>query len=971
MKNKLFIILSLFNLILFNVAGSGFLVTLASVKQVASQTAGLITQNDRIKIIECTSLPYMMKQDSREYQFLLLKVQNDGDPAESDIKTTGNSDFQVQMKNGSQEIEVPVLPVISKSNIEVSVEVKGKIVATTSCNIEPVRKMTIYILPHSHTDIGYTEIQTEIEKKQVNNLIKGIEFAKKTADYPEGARFVWNVEVLWAADLYLQRLDDVHRKDFLEAVKKGQVALNGMYLNVLTGLCRPEELQRLFKFSTQIAEQCGVTIDAAMTSDIPGQTWGTVTAMNQAGIKYFSTAPNYFDRIGDILQKWENKPFYWVSSSGNEKVLVWIPLKGYAMSHLVKKLSSSFVTDYMKQLTGSGYPYDITHIRWSGQGDNAEPDPEICEFVKSWNQKYEWPKFIISSTSDAFRIFENKYGTLLPEMKGDWTPYWEDGAGSSAAETALNRASSERLSQAETFWAMQNPAVYPANDFDEAWKKVLLYSEHTWGAWCSVSDPENQMTKEQWQIKQSYALQADSLSQNLFSRACFNSREIKKNNLVDVFNTSSWTRTGLALIPKEFSDEGDRVKDSKGNDVPSQRLRTGELAIMVKNIMPYSSQRFQILKGQGQADQGVKSTPTSLDNGIIKLVLDAANGNITGLSSSHSGQNYIDTINGFQGNEFIYLPGDDIKNVKRNGIVKISSGEEGPLVASLIIESDAPSCNKLTREVRMMAGLDYVEIINSVDKKRAATGDKPGDWNFAQKGGKESLNFAFPFNIKNGILKYEVPFGLVQAEKDQIPGACKNWLTVGSWVDISNAESGITWVSLDAPLIEAGGLTANLTGSQNNPEVWRKKIEPTQTIFSWVMNNHWGTNYRAYQEGIVTFRYALQPHLAFNPASSGRFAIEQSQSLIVKPASGKETVPSLFTMDNDNVFVTSFKPADDGKAWIVTLFNDSPSAQRLMMSFHQSPQKIWMTNTGEKPIKETSNEFDIPAWDVVALRIDL
>jgi hypothetical protein len=89
--------------------------------------------------------------------------------------------------------------------------------------------VTVYITPHSHTDIGYTEIQTAIEKRQVQNLIDGLAAAKRTADYPAGARFVWNVEVLWAADLYLRRLDESQRADFLAAVKSGQVVLNGMY----------------------------------------------------------------------------------------------------------------------------------------------------------------------------------------------------------------------------------------------------------------------------------------------------------------------------------------------------------------------------------------------------------------------------------------------------------------------------------------------------------------------------------------------------------------------------------------------------------------------------------------------------------------------------------------------------------------------------------------------------------------------
>ena len=89
------------------------------------------------------------------------------------------------------------------------------------------------------------------------------------------------------------------------------------------------------------------------------------------------------------------------------------------------------------------------------------------------------PKFVISSTSEAFAALEKKYGAALPQFKGDLTPYWEDGAGSSAWESAMNRNSGERLVQAETLLAMRNRKAYSAPAFDEAWRNILLYSEHT------------------------------------------------------------------------------------------------------------------------------------------------------------------------------------------------------------------------------------------------------------------------------------------------------------------------------------------------------------------------------------------------------------------------------------------------------------------------------------------------------------
>jgi len=196
-----------------------------------------------------------------------------------------------------------------------------------------------------------------------------------------------------------------------------------------------------------------VKVDSAMLSDVPGFTWGTVTAMAQAGIRYFSAAPNFFDRIGTLMVEWQDKPFWATSPSGKEKVLVWIPWTGYAMSH-VMKLGAEWVGSYQERLDAAKFPYDISYIRWSGHGDNAVPDPELSEFIRGWNEKYEWPRFEISSTSDAFAAFEKKHGAEIPVRHGDLTPYWEDGAASSALETAMSRRAAERLVQAEAFSAM-------------------------------------------------------------------------------------------------------------------------------------------------------------------------------------------------------------------------------------------------------------------------------------------------------------------------------------------------------------------------------------------------------------------------------------------------------------------------------------------------------------------------------------
>ncbi|MGE5412051.1 MAG: glycoside hydrolase family 38 C-terminal domain-containing protein, partial [Clostridiales bacterium] len=910
------------------------------------------------------------KEAGKEFQSIGLEVFHIGNKEKLTVLLDDGSILNDYLQEGNNRFNINIPRLSKDKDLKAKVKI-GKDIVEKTIHIRPVKEMSVFILPQSHTDSGYTAIQTEIEEKQMQNLKRGIEFAKKTANYPEGSRFVWNVEVLWAADLYLKRMSEKDKEDFFDAVKKGYVALNGMYLNVLTGLCRPEELLRLFKYSTELENKCNTKIDAAMTSDIPGNTWGSVTAMAEAGIKYFSTAPNNFDRIGDILVKWENKPFYWSSPSGKEKVLVWIPYKGYALSHAMKGLNDSFISEYMNILANENYPYDISYIRWSGHGDNAVPEIEVSDFVKQWNSKYVWPRLVISSASNAFKTFENKYGDKLPVIKGDWTPYWEDGAGSSALETAMNRASSDRLTQAEALWAMLNPKDYPANEFDEAWKKILLYSEHTWGAWCSVSDPESKMTKEQWDIKQSYALQADKQSRLLLQKSFDHLRN--NNSFIDVFNTASWRRSEIVIVSKELSSIGDKVTNLDGTPVASQRLSDGTLAVMIKDIPPFSSRRIKIEKGDAFSDGQVSVNGNILDNGIVRVKVDKTNGTITDLNYNGVDGNFADNKNGYGLNCFLYLPGEKLSDVKQDSNIKISIGEKGPLVASLIVESEAPSCNKLTREVKLAAGQDRIYIINTIDKKRAEISPIAGDGAFAQKGGKESLNFAFPFNVNGGKIKMDIPLGIMQPEKDQMPSACKNWLTVSRWVDVSNDNSGIIWATPDAPLLQIGELSANLTGSQTNPDVWRKTIKPSQSIFSWVMNNHWSTNYRAYQEGIVSFRYALKPHKKFNGAEASKLAISVSQPLIAVEAKNSESGLPLLTVGSEDLIVTSIKPSDDKRAIMISIFNCSDKKEKVQINWpHEGvkPKSVWLSDTSEKQLSPLVDP-EISPMDLLILRAEL
>jgi hypothetical protein len=393
------------------------------------------------------------------------------------------------------------------------------------------------------------------------------------------------------------------------------------------------------------------------------------------------------------------------------------------------------------------------------------------------------------------------------------------------------------------------------------------------------------------------------------------------------------------------------------------------LVFLAQAVPPLAARRYTVVAGAPEAPpKGHASTSgTQIVNNNLCAVVDEKTGGISSLTAKGLQGDFVDATGGEALNEYLYLPGDDLKDLKRNGPVTIRVGEPGPLLASLIVESAAPGCKLLRRELRLVSGQDSLEIINLVDKARLPAKS------YHAKEGKESLNFAFPFQVPDGRILLDLPLGVMRVEADQMPSACKNWLTAGRWADVAARNRGITWVTLDAPLVQVGGLTARLLNSQTNPDIWRKRIEPTQKLYSWAMNNHWGTNYRAYQDGPTTFRFVLRPHGRSTPADATRFSLGFSYPLLATPASGAPApTEPLLRLDSEDVIVNSLKPADTGRALIVRLFGASgKTAPANIQWTGVKPKAVFLSGTSEKPGAPVTGPVTVPGYGLVTLRVEL
>jgi alpha-mannosidase len=189
---------------------------------------------------------------------------------------------------------------------------------------------------------------------------------------------------------------------------------------------------------------------------------------------------------------------------------------------------------------------------------------------------------------------------------------------------------------------------------------------------------------------------------------------------------------------------------------------------------------------------------------------------------------------------------------------------------------------------------------------------------------------------------------------------------------VSNATYGVACATLDAPLIEIGGLTADRIGGLSDPNAWLARVPDSQTWYSWVMNNHWHTNYKADQEGPATFRYSLWPHAVYDVAAVARFGVERSQPLIVAPArQDAPVVESLLRVTPDSVQVTALRPSRDGKALIVRLFNIADKAATAELVWRAGVVGAGCRCTPLEECREPLHgPVELPAWGVATLRYE-
>lgn len=897
----------------------------------------------------------------------------------------GNEVWTVASNALADSIPVYLRPDIGVSQTDTVVVslVWGKEEVSQEVIVPAMRHWTVYIYPHSHVDVGYTNTQENVEFIHKRNLDVAMDLADKTRNYPVDARFRWNPEVVWPVERYLNSESPEKKKRLLQAIKRGDISVDAGYVSTNTSASSDEELLQLFRFGKEIENQTGKSVRTMVQTDIPGMSWGVVTAANQVGVKYILSLFNGYDRTG-WTHEFSFHPFWWVGPDGKSKVLFLQP-GAYTPGALAKgkyfwpKLAgqtdrtklipvvqtdnprANFIDSYLAEMLpklekDKEYPFDIFPMTWC-MADNTPIDVDLPDAVKSWNEEYAYPHVKICTATEMMQAFDERWGNQLPVLQGDFTEYWTDGLGTSAEKTGKSREVKERLVQSEILWSMLRPNEEEPKDLiREAWRNMILSTEHTW----AFMDPNRQPIQNNiLKTKYGYFDKADSITNKIMSMA-YEKIEDKTSNHISVFNTDTWEKTELVTLSKELADKYGRVLDADGKEVECQRLSSGELVFIAEQVPALGARRYQLEEGEALRVNTLQMPSTTvLDNGLVQVKLDPLTGDVC--SMRYQGDEFADPEALVALNSYRYLKGGDTSGrASKPSNVRITVGERGPLVNSLIVESDAEGCNGLRREIRLVKGSAAVEFDNVVDKKDILD--------------KEGVHFGFAFNVPQPVVRVNIPWGVMELEKDQLKAGNRNWIAMQRWLNISNEKKGVTWCSLNACAFESGDMTANIIGGAYESPLWIRKIEPSATVYSWALNNHWHTNFRLSQNGKIGFKYSVLPHVGeYNVVNSNQFAMEQYRPMVaVQTKKNFRIANPLSVSGSEKVVLSNYKTTDNGKRSTLRFLSLSDKEETVSLSWSKKQPKsiVYVKDSQSVKLSDGKNGFVVPAKGMVSLQVN-
>lgn len=743
----------------------------------------------------------------------------------------------------------------------------------------------IFLVQHSHVDVGFTERQELIEEYQRQFVRQAVSLAASDKQNERGTKnkFKFTFEGFWAVEQFLKKATEQEKKQLIDGINKGYLELSAFYFHMAE---LPDErlLRKSLSYAENFAKKEHVKLNVAMSCDVNGFGWGMADALYDAGVRYLSSNINPHNGGKPLDQ--ELVPFYWESPKGN-KILVWNGfayhkanllgiMPGYNPDQDIEvpgvlietkngyvdvqdiRYAEKKVLPMLEALEKNGYPYNFLPVMGSGlYTDNSPASDQICDIVNMWNEKHGEQVEIVTATLEEFFHYLEENGGDIKTYKGDWNDWWSDGVASSPVPTMIFRNAQKTRNLID----MMDPEhkYNSEKDLDEIDHKLIMYSEHTWGHSSSVSYPWGKLVQQVRLRKGLYATEADVLAcgalDNILLADGWGHFVARRAFRYKAINPNDSVMKGYVQMPVDFwespqYDKGFTVRDQKGNVYPHQMVRTlrGQMVTIAAELLPKEHKEFWLDFDSGNhAVPAIDVSSNTFENDYYVLKWDEDKG-VYSYIDKKTKTELIEQGKTLAQPLYQLFPDGDrgaadmfhgIENIPHSvieyGKVQKVECSAGPVLVELRIHYHCAGTKDFVVTFTMFKDLPAIEVTATLTKTNVRE--------------PEGTYLAFPFQIEQGVWYLDKAGAAIRPGVDQLPKTCCDYYLVQNGAALLGSKVGVSVTIEDAPMVQLDRL-----------KLWNytKENNPTGTLYSWMTNNKWGTNFDATCGGFLEFKYVLQ-----------------------------------------------------------------------------------------------------------------
>lgn len=762
----------------------------------------------------------------------------------------------------------------------------------------------VYIVHHSHTDVGYTDLQEQIIYNQVNNIRDVITVIKNGYENNTLEKdFKWNCETYYCVEQFLKTAKEQEKTDFFQLVQKGNIGISATYLN-FNDLVDVNMLDHKTAGMQDVFRARNISIKTAMNADINGISMGARDVFIKNGIEFLFTNIHTHHGMYPLYQN--QIPYYWENENGG-KLLVWsgehynlgnalgivfnkninFMTENYfgknsgmdALNALHKKLGES-ITEYEE----SGYPYDFYITSVSGVfSDNAPANPDIIRTVYNFNQHFgEEVSLRMVTLQELYALIREKVMDA-PIYRGSINDWWGNGVGSTPYAVKHYKEGlrlAHICDQLETKTGQCNEALKETGE-----ENALLYAEHTWGHSATITNPYDTMVSNLDIRKTSYASKTHEANAMRKNEQCHLLGDILRyyNTKGKVKAVSMSSQKGV--FPVEFYVETISLPAVEVTDIKTGKTIPTQISAHPRGVLISFVAEFEAMEERIFAYEEQTAPPQNLYTRTAWIGAER----VRDIVNNYDRESYQLSYR-LENDWFCiqYQIGQGVVSFqdKNDGTELLREGFEKfftPLYECTAIRSGIYEERRLLgRNIRGLHAIQYQGVLQEIkildhglifDRIELIFGMEGTYHNsviikmykqlprveFTYRIAKtlseniESIYLPLSLNLPDSILYIQNGGVAMRPGMDQLPGSNMEYYITDQGLLYQKGMQGILINTFDTPLVYMGQM-------QHHPILLcdNKEQNNHRPVYSWIMNNTWETNFKMDLSGFGEFRYGLE-----------------------------------------------------------------------------------------------------------------